>query len=126
MKNALTHNKADQSAPSKRKFTGTDNPCHLRAFTALLSRPVSREGLDYFAGCSNGPELVAELRRSGLDVPYEHIDFIDRDGCTCSPGVYSLSIVDRRKINAWLAKRQQASVANAIQNEELEGLNGPL
>lgn len=103
--------KAEQSAPSKRKFTGTDNPRQLRALAVLLRRPVSREQLDHIAGCSNGPELVAELRRRGLDVPCERIRFIDRDGYTCRPGVYSLTIADRRMIYAWMSKRQKGSAA---------------
>ena len=103
--------KAESSPPSKRKFTGTDNPRHLRAITVLLRRPVSREELDSIAGCSNGPELVAELRRRGLHkehLPCERIQFIDRDGYPCRPGVYSLTITGRRMIYAWLAKRAAA------------------
>ena len=50
----------------KREFTGTDNPRHLRALTALLRRPVSREQLDSIAGCSNGPALISDLRDRGL------------------------------------------------------------
>ncbi|OYY21926.1 MAG: hypothetical protein B7Y69_08275 [Sphingobacteriia bacterium 35-40-8] len=99
--------KAVSSAPSKRNFTGTDNPRHLRALAVLLRRPVPREQLDSLAGASNSPELVAELRRRGLDVPCERIRFIDRDGCPCRPGVYSLTIADRRMVYAWMAKRQQ-------------------
>ena len=96
--------KAEQSAPNKRDFTGTDNPRHLRALTVLLRRPVPREQLDSLAGASNSPELVAELRRRGLEVPCERIRFIDRDGFTCRPGVYSLTTADRRMVYAWQAK----------------------
>jgi hypothetical protein len=99
--------KAESSAPSKRKFTGTDNPRHLRAITALLRRPVSRQELDSVAGASNSPELVAELRRRGLDAPCERINFIDRDGYKCRPGVYSFTNADRRMVYAWMAKRTQ-------------------
>ena len=103
--------KAEQSAPNKRNFTGTDNLRQLRALTVLQRRPVSREELDHIAGCSNGPELVADLRRRGLEVPCERIRFIDRDGFACRPGVYSLTIADRRMVYAWLAKRQQGGRA---------------
>ena len=103
--------KAQSSAPSKRKFTGTDNPRQLRALTVLLRRPVPREQLDSLAGASNSPELVAELRRRGLEVPCERIRFIDRDGFACRPGVYSLTLADRRKVHAWLAKRGSAAHA---------------
>ena len=86
-------------------FTGTDNPRQLRAIAALERRPMPRESLDREAGCSNAPELVAELRRNGLDVPCERISFIDRDGYKCRPGVYSLTVSDRRKIRDWKIKR---------------------
>lgn len=89
------------------RFTGTDNPRHLRAIAALLRRPMPRESLDREAGCSNAPELMAELRRRGLDAPCERISFIDRDGYACRPGVYSFTASDRRKIYKWQSKRQQ-------------------
>lgn len=108
MKDARPSIRTESSAPSKRKFTGTDNPRHLRALAALLRRPLPREHLDRVAGATNSPELVAELRRRGLDVPCERIRFIDRDGCTCRPGVYALSSQDRRMVNAWLAERERA------------------
>jgi len=92
------------------RFTGTDNPRHLRAIAALLRRPMPRESLDHEAGCSNAPELMAELRRRGLDAPCERISFIDRDGCACRPGVYSLTSSDRRKIYKWQAKRGQGGI----------------
>lgn len=99
--------KVTTSAPSTRKFTGTDNLRHLRVIHALLRRPVSREELDSIAGASNGPELVAELRRRGLDVPCERIKFIDRDGQPCRPGVYCFTARDRRLIHTWMAQRKQ-------------------
>ena len=95
------------SAPNKREFTGTDNPRHLRAITALLRRPLPRENLDTVAGCSNGPELVAELRRRGLELPCERINFIGRDGFICRPGVYFLTTTDRRKMRQWQARRMK-------------------
>ena len=93
--------KAESSAPNTRKFTGTDNPRHLRVIPALMARPRRREDVDDIAGCSNSPELIAELRRRGLDVPCERIHFIDRDGYACRPGVYSFTTKDRRLIWAW-------------------------
>ena len=107
MKTPDTTKKAESSAPNSAKFTGTDNPRHLRAITVLIRRPVSRQELDSVAGASNSPELVAELRRRGLDVPCERINFIDRDGYPCRPGVYSLSPADRRKVYQWQAKGHQ-------------------
>ena len=90
------------------KFTGTDNPRHLRAIAALLRRPMPRESLDKEVGCSNGPELIAELCRRGLDVPCERIHFIDRDGKKCRPGVFSFTISDRNKVYRWMATGRQA------------------
>ena len=91
------------------RFLGTDNPRHLRALAVLLRRPLPRESLDAVAGASNSPELVAELRRRGLDVPCERIRFIDQDGRACRPGVYCLSEADRRKVHEWQARRGGAA-----------------
>lgn len=99
--------KAESSAPNRLNFTGTDNPRHLRVIHALLTRSRRRKDVDSIAGCSNAPELIAELRRRGLDVPCQRIVFIDRDGYPCRPGVYSLTASDRRKIYGWLAKRRK-------------------
>ena len=99
--------KENPSAPNSANFTGTDNPRHLRALAVLLRRPIAREQLDSVAGCSNAPDMIAELRRRGLDLPCERIHFIDRDGRDCRPGVYSVSSRDRRIVYAWLAKRDK-------------------
>ena len=108
MKKRQPLDKKDQR-PEQAKFS-TDNPRHLRAIAALLRRPMPRESLDKEAGCSNSPELVAELRRRGLDVRCKRIKFIDRDGHPCRPGVYHLTESDQRKLNRWLASRQQGSI----------------
>ena len=110
MKNAPIHI-TNESAPDKRdsniknKFLGTDNPRHLRAICALQVRPQPRKHLDRAAGCSNSPELIAELRRRGLVIPCERIEYIDRDGKLTYPGIYHLNVSDRRKLNSWLSKR---------------------
>jgi len=110
--NGLT---ADNSQPAKldtkntAHFTGTNNPRQLRIIPALMARPRRREDVDSIAGCSNGPELIAELRRRGLDIPCKRITFIDRDGYPCRPGIYSLTASDRRKIYTWLAKCRKGS-----------------
>lgn len=98
--------KAESSAAveSSVDFMGTSNPRHLRVLTALLRRPLSRENLDTIAGCSNGPDLVNELRARGLALPCERIRVEDRDGNTCRPGVYSLSEDDHKKIRRWQAR----------------------
>jgi hypothetical protein len=110
MKNARPKT-TETSALNKRnfntaKFSGTDNPRHLRAIHALLTRPMPREHLDQHVGCSNSPELIAELRRRGLDVPCERVPDTDRDGKPIKRGVYAFDRNDRRKIASW--QRQKA------------------
>ena len=97
------------SAPSKRNFT-TDNPRHLRAIHAFDTWPMPREHLDSAAGCSNSPELVAELRRRGLEIPCQRVADLDRDGLPIRRGVYYFTEGDRRTIRRWLATRQKGSI----------------
>ena len=97
------------SAPSKRNFT-TDNPRHLRSIHALDTRPMPREHLDSAAGCSNSPELVAELRRRGLEIPCQRVADLDRDGLPIRRGVYYFTEGDRRTIRRWLATRQNGNI----------------
>ena len=89
---------AAQIAP---KFTGTDNPRHLRVIISALVRSRKREEIDRIAGASNGPELIAELRRRGLEFPCDRVPAIDRDGYLTRPGVYHLTDADRRKVTTW-------------------------
>jgi hypothetical protein len=103
--------KENPSAPNSAKFTGTDNPRHLRAITALMRRPLLRTELGDLTGCINTPDMVAELRRRGLDLPCERINFIDRDGRGCRPGVYSMTLRDRRKVLRWLVARDRLTEA---------------
>ena len=102
---AKTHTKckADFILPSR--FIGTDNPRHLRVIQALMTRPLPREQLDSVAGASNGPELVAELRRRGLETPCTRTKKKDRDLFDCWPGVYHFTPMDRRRVIQWLTKR---------------------
>ena|SRR5665647_783437 len=100
----LTKYTADFTTPAR--FTGTDNPRHLRVIQALMTRPITREHLDQIAGCSNGPDLIAELRRRGLVVPCPRTKKQDRDLFDCWPGVYHFTQTDRRRVLAWLTKRE--------------------
>lgn len=100
--------KPDSTTPAK--FAGTDNPRHLRAIHALLTRPMPREHLDRHVGCSNSPELIAELRRRGLDAPCERVPDTDRDGKQIKRGVYHFIEQDRRKVRTWLASRQKGGI----------------
>ena len=90
-----------------RKFAGTDNPRHLRVIRALEVSPQPREAIDNRAGCSNGPELIAELRRRGLEIPCERTPCIDRDGFEVKRGIYYLSARDKRRIRVWKKARLQ-------------------
>lgn len=103
--NNARNSKAESGAPVQgcRKFTGTCNPRHLRAIHALLSRTVWREELDSIAGTSNSPDLVAALRRRGLEIPCHRTLTTDRDGRESRPGRYSFSPADRRLVLRWLA-----------------------
>lgn len=73
-----------------------------RAIQALKNGPVMRENLDFIAGCSNSPELVAGLRRKGLTVPCERVERFDKDGNSCWPGRYSFTSEDRQIVVTWL------------------------
>jgi hypothetical protein len=74
---------------------------------AAWVRPIPREYLDRVAGCSNGPDLVANLRRLGLQMPCTRTKKKDLDLFDCWPGVYHFTQQDRRKLAAW--KRARAS-----------------
>ncbi len=96
----------DSTEKTACKFAGTDNPRHLRVIHSLLIRPRKREEIDRTAGASNGPDLIAELRRRGLSVPCCRVPAIDRDGYPTKYGVYEFTDYDRHAVNAWLRKRK--------------------
>lgn len=85
------------------------NPRHQRALDALMRGPVSRNSLDAIAGVANGPDLIADLRRCGLQIPCERIKAEDRDGRTCRPGVYMLTEPDRAKVRQWQSNARRAA-----------------
>lgn len=91
----------DSTAKAACKFAGTDNPRHLRVIHAVFARSRKREEIDRIAGASNGPELIAELRRRGLEFPCDRVPAIDRDGYPIRYGVYHLTDTDRRKLTEW-------------------------
>jgi hypothetical protein len=88
-------------------FRLTDNLRELRALHAALRRSLPREHGDREAGCSNFPDLVAALRRRGLDFPCERIPDHDRDGKPITRGVYHLTASDRRKVIRALTRRDK-------------------
>jgi hypothetical protein len=96
-----------EHSTSAARFSGTDNPRHLRVISSLMIRPRKREEVDNIAGASNGPELMAELRRRGLRAKCRRTPGIDRDGHPIKFGVYEFDDDDRRAINAWLRARDR-------------------
>ena len=106
------HGSSDEAnGKAAARFLGTDNPRHMRVIQALMTRPLPREQLDRVAGCSNAPDIVAELRRRGLKAPCTRTKKQDRDGFDVLPGVYHLTQGDRRRVSAW--KRERASKGQA-------------
>jgi hypothetical protein len=73
-----------------------------RASNALLNGPILREYLDAIVGCSNGPELIAGLRRKGLTIPCERVEHYDKDGNACYPGLYSFTAEDKKIVSGWM------------------------
>jgi hypothetical protein len=118
------HTPGDEAgvAGKRRKFTGTYNPRHLRVLVALLLRPRSREELDRIAGCSNGPDLVSDLRKMGLELPCARTPCIDRDGFEVKRGIYSATEDDRRAVDAW--KRQRDADRRRMRQGGLFGDGG--
>jgi hypothetical protein len=80
----------------------------------LAAGPVSREQLDRAAGCSNGPELIAKLRRRGLDIRCEMAKGKDRDGRPCRFGRYELDTRSRAAVVAWLQAQQAGYISPRV------------
>ncbi|AOV16036.1 hypothetical protein BJI67_02185 [Acidihalobacter aeolianus] len=64
----------------------------------IQKNAVSRSVLDERVGCANGPALVAELRKKGLDIPCKMFPVTDRDGKKTKVGIYWASESDKLKI----------------------------
>lgn len=107
MKKRPSPKNGNPSAPSKRKFTGTDNPRHLRVIMALLVSPRPREAIDRIAGASNGPALMSDLRDLGLEAKCSRTPCIDKDGREVTRGIYHFTDRDKRLIRAWLKRRDR-------------------
>ena len=100
----------DSKQPSA--FLGTDNPRYLRILAGLLTRARSREDVDRIAGASNGPDAIAALRALGLPKPdylaCERTPCFDRDGQEVQRGIYWLTPAGRRRVHAWMRRRDAA------------------
>ncbi len=99
-----------QKSTGVASFCGTDNPRYQRVLAALMTRARSREEVDRIAGASNGPAAIAELRALGLPKPdylaCERTPCFDRDGKEVFRGIYWLTPAGRRRVLAWMRKRE--------------------
>ena len=113
MKNARS-TEVKASALSKRRNStssnpfSTDNLRQLRILAAAVVRSRTREEVDRITGSSNGPDVIAQLRRKGLEFPCTMISDTDRDGLPIRRGVYNLTDKDRRKVLAMNRSRGRA------------------
>lgn len=97
--------KSQSSAHEPRKFTAIHfSPRELRVLKHLMaSRSAMREVVDRVAGSSNGPDVVARVRRKlNIEIPCDRVPATDRDGKPCKPGRYSLTEGDRTVVAAAL------------------------
>jgi len=106
MKKAQSISESSPSQGNYNTFHGTNNPRWQRVLHALLSRSIPRKQLDSVAGCANAPDIVYNLRAQGLEIPCSRITVFDRDFRRCRVGVYHLTTSDRRKVSAWLKRRE--------------------
>ena len=105
---AVSHEEENAASPAAAE---PQAPAATRTAAApqFLRGPRPREALDAIAGCSNTPDLIADLRERGLGkehLPCERIEAVDRDGKVCRPGDYSLTEKGRRMVHAWISKRR--------------------
>jgi hypothetical protein len=102
-----------RKSTARASFCGTENPRHLRILAALLARARTREDIDRIAGASNGPAAIAELRALGLPkpacLPCERTPCFDRDGREVRRGVYWLTPAGRRRVQAWMRRRDDVA-----------------
>lgn len=99
---------------------GITSPRQLRALVGLLAAPngLAREELDRTAGCSNGPDLIANLRAKGLHIPCEMRVVIDRDDRKIEAGFYSLAAADRPIARRLVALAAVAAATAAYRTPE--------
>ncbi|MQX53924.1 hypothetical protein [Alcanivorax sediminis] len=108
---AATEHEGQNHRQSKRLLNHTGlRPLSKRQFRAvslLLTRDISPLDVERLAGCRNGPELVATLRRRGLQIDTLEDRKPDRDGRTCRTGLYRLRELSRDLAEALLLKSEQ-------------------
>lgn len=84
----------DSTTPKRIRFTSRQ----WRALAALVEHPRSREELDRITGASNGPEVIAQLRRRGIGVKCELVAHTDRDGKKGRHGVYWIPESEKERL----------------------------
>lgn len=98
------------------------NPRQARALSALLQGPQSRERIDRTTGASNGPDVVARLRRRlGLTIPCELCPGVDRDGLKVETGIYRLTENDKAVAESFLlacANEQRQTQAHRASEDQ--------
>jgi hypothetical protein len=99
--------------PDTRPFLGISSPRQLRVATALMTTPRSRKAIDSIAGCSNGPDVILNLRKKGLTIPCDNVSYVDGDGHAVTHGVYSFTLDDKRKVGHWLAQQTRGKQGGA-------------
>lgn len=86
------------SAPIKRDYSKKLTDRQQRTLEALLRQDeIWREDIDRIAGASNGPMVIQQLRRMGLDIACRLVTCTDRDGNPCRPGKYRLESMSRQR-----------------------------
>lgn len=83
------------------QFSGPSTLRQARLLEALEIAPLTRREVDKVSGALNGPQIVLELRRRGLEIPCELIVVYDRDGNRRETGRYSLTPRDLEKMKQW-------------------------
>jgi hypothetical protein len=76
-------------------FTRPMSPRQRRVVNELLDRALSREEVDGVAKASNGPAVIQQLRRRGLEIDCKMVAHEDSDGLAGEHGVYSLPVDER-------------------------------
>lgn len=91
----MTNNQAPLRKLSKRQY---------RAVTMLMEAPRTPLEIERKAGCRNGPELIASLKRRRLQICSVPFTVADRDGIACETCRYVLTEGSRELAQALLSK----------------------
>lgn len=94
---------SDHQQHSKKPLSGKQR----RLARALLdtSRGVKREDADCIARASNGPDVVFQLRKRGIEIDTELRAFVTSDGDPSRYGVYHLQQQSRQELEELLRGR---------------------